>query len=403
MSDQIEENKEEKLETLVKWRMILGGDQADGTGITLSKELSEIDEALAALYEFDERYQFSYRDKESKSKEGGRGASSPNISRWLGDIRKYFPKTVVEVMQNDALKKPRLRDRMIFEPEILERAEPDVNLVATLMQMGKLIPSKTKATARKVVQKVVDDLMSKLEQKTIAAVSGALDRSARKQRPRHSEINWRATILKNLKHYQPQYKTIVPETLLGFGRKSRKSLKDIVLCIDQSGSMGASVVYSGIFGAVLASLPNVKTQMVLFDTAVTNLTEDLEDPVDLLFGVQLGGGTDINLAVGYCSELITKPDDTIMILITDLYEGGNAKQMHQRIHELVDSGVQVICLLALDDDGSPSYDKSHAEKLSSIGVPVFACTPDQFPDLMSAAIKKQDIFRWMGDRDIVLK
>lgn len=390
----------QELDILTKWRLILGGDEADGTQIKLPSNLQDIDEALSALYEYENRGDFEY---EEKSKAGGSEGSNPGVSRWLGDIRKYFPTKVVEVMQNDAMRYPELKQKMIFEPEILEKATPDVNLVAELMQLGKLIPDKTKDTARKVIQKVVDELMEKLEQKTIASITGAINKAQRNHRPKHNEINWHATILKNLKHYQEEYKTIIPEQLIGYGRKSRKSLKDIIICLDQSGSMGRSVVYSGIFGSVMASLPTVKTKMVVFDTAVADLTEDLKDPVDLLFGVQLGGGTDINLALGYCQELVTKPTDTILVLVTDLYEGGNPEQMHQRAKELVDNGVTVICLLALDDTGTPSYDKMHAEKFASIGIPVFACTPDMFPDMMAAAIQQQDLHRWLGDRDIVVK
>ncbi len=385
---------------LEKWRLILGGDEADGTGVKLTGELKSIDAALGALYEFERKDSFDYSQEKGK---GGQEGSNLGVARWLGDIRKYFPISVVNVMQNDALKHPELQRKLIYEPEILEQAEADVHLVATLMELGKLIPSKTKATARKVVQKVVDELMEKLEQKVIAAISGAIDKSSRNHRPKHNEINWPATIRKNLKHYQPKYKTIIPETRIGYGRKSRKSLKDIIICIDQSGSMGTSVVYSGIFGAVMASIPTVKTKMVVFDTQVADLTEDLKDPVDILFGVQLGGGTDINLAVKYCQELVNKPNDTIMVLITDLYEGGNVEQMHQRIKELTDAGVQVICLLALNDDGTPSYDKQNAARLSQIEIPVFACSPDMFPDLMAAAIKKLDLQQWCGDQGIVLK
>jgi Mg-chelatase subunit ChlD len=301
------------------------------------------------------------------------------------------------------MKHPELKQKMIFEPEILEKAEADVHLVATLMELGKLIPAKTKDTARRVVQKVVDELMEKLEQKTISALTGALNKSSRNRRPRHNEINWNETIRKNLRHYQPEYKTIIPEVRIGYGRKSRKSLKDIILCLDQSGSMGTSIVYSGIFGAVMCSLPHVKTKMVAFDTQVADLTEDLKDPVDLLFGVQLGGGTDINLALQYCSGLVTKPDDTILILITDLYEGGNATEMLQRTQELVDSGVQVICLLALNDEGTPSYDTQNAQALARMGIPVFACTPDKFPGLMAAAIQKQDINLWAAGEELMVK
>jgi predicted metal-dependent peptidase len=291
----------------------------------------------------------------------------------------------------------------MLEPEILEQATPDVHLVATLMELGKLIPSKTRDTARRVVQKVVDELIQKLAQHTQQAIMGALNRATRNRRPRYNEIDWNTTIRKNLRHYQAAYKTIIPEERYGYGRKTRRSLKDVVLCIDQSGSMGTSVVYSGIFGAVMASLPAIKTQMVVFDTEVADLTEDLKDPVELLFGVQLGGGTDINKALGYCQQIITKPQDTILVLITDLYEGGDAAQMRRRVTELVEAGVQVITLLALDDHGAPSFDSAHARFLAGLGIPVFACTPDQFPDLMAAAISRQDLVSWAGERDIVLK
>jgi VWA domain containing CoxE-like protein len=387
-------------QNLKKWRLILGADEADGTGCKLSGNDIQIDKALTALYDFDKKQKFDYLDAKGQ---GGSGASNPSVARWLGDIRTYFPQSVVQIMQNDALKQPELQRKLMLEPEILEQATPDVHLVATLMELGKLIPEKTKDTARRVVEKVVDELLRKLEQKTIAALTGALSRSVRNYRPRYNEIDWNTTIRKNLKHYQPDYKTIIPEIRVGFGRKSKRSLKDIVLCLDQSGSMGTSVVYSGIFGAVMASLPNVKTKMVVFDTVVADLSEDLQDPVDLLFGVQLGGGTDINLALKYCQEIITKPDDTIMVLITDLYEGGNVQEMQQRVVELVESGVQVICLLALNDDGSPSYDANNAKFFAKNNIPVFACTPDMFPDLMAAAIQRQDLNQWAGDNDIVLK
>jgi predicted metal-dependent peptidase len=290
----------------------------------------------------------------------------------------------------------------LFEKEMLENVEADVHLVATLMTLSKVIPDKTKDTARLVVRKVVDELIRKLLQPTQQAIVGSLNRSARNRRPRHNEINWHATILKNLKHYQPEYKTVIPETRIGYGRK-RTSLKDVVLCIDQSGSMGTSVVYSGIFGSVMASIPAIKTKMVVFDTAVTDLTEELTDPVELLFGVQLGGGTDINLALTYCKQIITRPNDTVLVLITDLYEGGSVEGMRKRAVELVAAGVQVVVLLALNDEGAPFYDHSNAQFLSNLGIPVFACTPDKFPDLMAAALSKQDIGLWAAKEDMVLK
>jgi len=386
-------------EQLKRWRLILGGEDADGTGVQLTGEDAGKDAALTALYEFDRKEKFDYDGPKGASM----GGSAPGVARWLGDIREYFPQSVVQVMQNDALKNPELQKKMMFEPEILEQAETNVELVATLMSLGKMIPAKTKDTARRVVQKVVDELMQKLAQRTISALSGALDRSTRNRHPRFNEMDWPTTIRKNLKHYQPEYQTIIPEVRIGYGRKSKRMLKDVVLCLDQSGSMGTSIVYSGIFGAVMASLPHVKTRMVVFDTEVADLSEDLTDPVDLLFGVQLGGGTDIERALHYCQEQIVQPEETILVLITDLYEGGNVEQMHQRAEELVSSGVQVICLLALNDEGAPAYDSRNAARFGEMGIPVFACTPDLFPDLMAAAIKKENIQQWAGDRDLVVK
>ena len=372
---------------LRKCRMILGGDQNDGTGYSLNNIDLHIDKTLEALY-----------DTERK---GGLGPSSPNVSRWLGDIRTYFPNTVVKVMQQDALKRLNLTS-MLLEKEMLENVEPDVHLVATLMTLSRVIPSKTKDTARQVVRKVVEDLMKKLSQPTQQAIAGSLNRSTRNRRPRHNEINWHTTILKNLKHYQPEYKTIIPETRIGYGKR-RRSLKDIVLCIDQSGSMGTSVIYSGIFGAVMASIPAIQTKMVVFDTNVVDLTDELDDPVELLFGVQLGGGTDINRALTYCQQIVQRPADTVLVLITDLFEGGDNQEMRKRAKTLAEAGVQIIVLLALNDDGAPSYDHHNAEFMASLGIPVFACTPDKFPDLMAAALSKQDIAMWAAKEDLVTR
>lgn len=374
-------------EQLRRWRLILGGDQNDGTSCSLDKTDLQIDKTLEALYD--------------SNRKGGLGASSPNVSRWLGDIRTYFPSSVVQVMQKDALKRLNLT-QMLLEKEMLQNVAPDVHLVATLMTLSQVIPEKTKDTARQVVRIVVDELMRKLAQPTQQAITGSLNRSARNRRPRKNEIDWKQTIQQNLKHYQEEYKTIIPETLIGYGRK-RSALKEVVLCLDQSGSMGTSVVYSGIFGAVMASIPALKTQMVVFDTAVADLTEELQDPVELLFGVQLGGGTDINAALQYCEQIITRPSDTVLVLITDLYEGGNENEMRKRFVQLSAAGIQVIVLLALNNDGAPSYDHENAQFLANLGIPVFACTPDKFPDMMAMALSKQDIAQWAAKEEIMLK
>ncbi len=351
-----------------RWRLLLGQEAEDILDIELEDEEQEIDRALSDLYESDGRQQ------------GGLAGSKPKVGRWLGDIRKYFPKPVVRIMQKDAMERLQL-DQLLLEPEILETLEPDVDLVVTIMSLKNVIPSKTKATARKVVAGVVAALKKRLKMPTYKAIRGALNRSVRNNRPKLGEIHWNRTIQRNLKHYQKDYKTIIPEQLHGFGRKSGK-LKHVILCIDQSGSMGSSLVYASIFGAVMASMSALKTTMLVFDTSVVNLTDQLKDPVDILFGVTLGGGTDINLALAHVDNIVDKPEDTVLILITDLMEGGNLNEMLGRARKLKRSGVNFICLLALNDDGKPFYSVENASSFAALGIPTFACTPDRFPGLM---------------------
>jgi Mg-chelatase subunit ChlD len=362
-------------ESARRWRLILGGQEADGTGVDLRGRDLALDRALQALYDSDRR--------------GALGSSVPSVARWLGDIREYFPGSVVQVMQRDAIERLDM-SRLLLEPELLDSLQPDVHLVADLIALSGAIPARTRETARAVVRKLVDELMAKLAEPTRQAVHGAIQRSARNRRPRPHDIDWARTIQANLKHYQPAYRTVIPEVRLGHGRR-RSSMRHVVLCIDQSGSMAASLVYSAVFGAVLASMPALTTSLVVFDTAVVDLTEQLEDPIDLLFSTRLGGGTDINRALAYCQELIRAPADTVLILISDLYEGGVELELVKRVAALVASGVSLVVLLALSDEGSPSFDAELAAQLATLGVPAFACTPDRFPDLMAAALQRSDL------------
>lgn len=330
---------------------------------------------------------------------GGLGSSNPNVSRWLGDVRKYFPSTVVSVIQKDAMDRMDLVS-LLSEPDFMEQVEVNIGMVTTLMSLGRKLPPKVRESARVIIQKLVRELEEKLTNPTKQAVKGALSKAVRNNRPKLREIDWDKTIKTNMKHYQADYKTVIPERLIGNGRLGQSIKKHIILCIDQSGSMGTSVVYSGVFGAVLASVSTMKTSMVVFDTSVVDLTENLTDPVEILFGVQLGGGTDINKALTYCQNLITRPDDTILILISDLYEGGNEQQMLRRVAEIKQSGVRFITLLALNDEGAPYYDSRNAARFASMDIPCFACTPDQFPSLMAAAIQQQSIYEWLNQNNL---
>ncbi|HMP18058.1 MAG TPA: VWA domain-containing protein, partial [Gemmatales bacterium] len=362
---------------------------ASGSGLecSLSEAEIEMDKVLEALYDSDRK--------------AGLGSSSPQVHRWLGDIRTYFPASVVQVMQKDALERLNLQ-QMLLEKETLETVVPDVHLVSTLLTLKNVIPQKTKETARQVVRAVVRELEKRLRNPMVQAIRGVLSRATRNSRPRAGEIHWHRTIQKNLKHYIPDQKTVIAEKLVGYGRK-QSALRDILLCVDQSGSMAASVVYSSIFAAVLASLRAVTCRMVVFDTSVVDLTDKLADPVDVLFGTQLGGGTDIHQAITYCQQQITRPSQTLLILISDLIEGGDQPGMIRRMGQLVQSGVQVIGLLSLSDDGKPSFDEQNASLLHRMGIPCFACTPDQFPGLMATALERKDLASWAARQEIVLQ
>jgi hypothetical protein len=378
-------------ERLRRWKLVLGS-ETEG----LSERDQRLAQALAQVYD-------SGADGERKSRRNvGHGASAPRVARWLGDIREFFPSAVVQVIQKDAFERLGLK-QMLLEPEFLAAVEADVNLIADLISLRSAMPDKTKETARLVVAKVVRQLLEKLESKTVEAVRGALNKRRRTSRPRFSDIDWPRTIRRNLQHWQEEHKTIVPERLVGYGRHARRSnLEEVILCVDQSGSMATSVVYSSIFAAVLASVPAIATRLVVYDTAVVDLTDDLKDPVEVLFGVQLGGGNDTPLALAYCERLVSEPVRTHLILVSDLYEGALSEQMLSRLQAFVNSGVSVIVLLALSDQGRPSYDAQNAAAIAAMGCPVFACTPDQFPDLMATALKRDDIAAWAASRDIAL-
>jgi Mg-chelatase subunit ChlD len=380
-----------------RWRLAVGAD--DSQASMLSGEDRRLSAALNALYGDGE----DKGQSDSRKRRGGLGRSAPRVAQWMGDIRSFFPQQVVQIIQKDAFERLDLK-QMLMEPEFLKAIEADVNLVADLISLRNVMPARTKDLARSVIADIVAKLIERLERRTAEAIRGALDKSRRTNRPRHRDIDWRRTIQANLRHYQPEHKTIVPDRLVGFMRKQRRlvDLDEVTLCVDQSGSMASSVVYASIFAAVMASLPVVRTKLVCFDTAIVDLTDDLADPVEVLFGVQLGGGTDINQAVAYCAERIERPTKSHLILITDLYEGGNGKELLQRMAALVRAAVNVVVLLALTDQGRPGYDANMAGAVAALGIPVFTCTPDLFPEMMAAALRRDDIAAWASGADVKL-
>lgn len=379
------------IEELRRWRLVLGKDSQQSLGgfcggaLDLSADQVLMDEALAAIYD-------ETGDEATDGRRGaGLGGSSPRLAKWLGDIRTYFTEDVVTVIQQDAIQRKGM-EHLLFEPEMLKNVQPNVQLVGTLMSLRGQIPERTKETARMVVRAVVEKIKLSLEQSIRQAVLGALNRNEHSPIPNVASIDWKWTIGRNLKNYNQELNRIIPERVYFFSRAQRSNNWSVIVDMDQSGSMADSVVYGAVCGSIFASLPALDTRVVAFDTEVVDLTEKCgDDPVDMLFGVQLGGGTDINKSVAYCEQFISDPARTLFILLTDLFEGGNEAQLVRRLGEMVASRVRVICLLALSDGGAPSFDDRLARRLAALGIPCFACTPQRLPELLEGALRGHDL------------
>lgn len=390
------ENKQAN--TLSRWRLILGQEAetalsgyGEGGSVNLSDEERIMDAALAAIYDETGSGSTGSPSPGGRGKGAGGGPSSVHLSKWLGDVRSFFPEDVVSIIQSDAMERKGWK-QLLFEPEMLAAVKPDIRLVGTLLSLKGKIPEKTKETARMLVQALVDDLVKLLETDIRRAVTGALNKRQHSPLPSLSGLDWKMTIQRNLKHYDTERRIIIPERFYYFDRARRSKEWTVIVDIDQSGSMADSIIWASVVGSIFASIPALNTRVVAFDTEIVDLTEQCaNDPVDMLFGIQLGGGTDIHKSVQYCEQFIEEPKKTLFIIVSDLYENGNQAGLVRRMRELREAGVRTMALLALSDEGKPSYDERLAKQLSRDGTPCFACTPALLPALVEGALKGQDL------------
>ncbi|MGN0683525.1 MAG: VWA domain-containing protein [Oscillospiraceae bacterium] len=377
----------EDTQILKRWRLILGAEsqeRMDSMGCGgLSEEELLMDSALSQIYG-------GSNGGESGEKGAGKGKSSPNLSRWLGDLRSLFSPMEVRVIQNDAINRCGLK-QLLFEPEMLDTLEPDISTASLLLTLKDQIPTKAKDNARAYIAKIVEDINRRLADDVKRSVTAALNRREHSPIPSAAALDYKMTIRRNLRCYDSERKLLLPEKFYFFERASHSGSRTVILDIDQSGSMGESVIYSSIIGCILASMSSLKTHIVAFDTQVTDLTEKCSDPVDLLYGIQLGGGTDIEKSIAYCQGLVSQPDKTTLFLVTDLCEGGNRAGLVRRLDELKESGVNVVVLLAISDSGSPCYDSTLARKVADLDIPCFACPPEKLPELLEQALKRSQI------------
>jgi hypothetical protein len=395
---------------LQRWRLILGkladdplkemacrGGLCAESDPLLSGDFCEMDEAMEAVYPSEEESELSKEEWEADKEKSGphgavKGRTFPKVAKWLDQIRNFFPSDVVVLLQNDAIERRGMKE-LLFEPEILAKVEPSVDLASTVLAMKNLVPEKAKAAARDLVRRVVEELRKKLENKFAQAIRGALDRNRHSPFRSLPNLDWQRTIRRNLKNYQPEFKTIIPEHMSFFSRQQRQNEWNVIIAMDQSGSMASSLIYGGIMGAILASMPAVETHVIAFNHEdVVDLTELCQDPVDLLFGVQLGGAEDYWKATCFCERFMHTPAKTLYILLADLYDTSpNEARFVKRMEFLLESGLKAVGLLAISDKGQPSYNENLANKLVKLGMPCFGCTPDKLPDLLATVLKGNDL------------
>ena len=375
---------------LLRWRLALGpGAEKVGPQFSLDSlralaggldvdpgRVGDLDDALSFVYE---------------ERSGGLGGSRPYIPRWLASLREFFRHDVVALVQKDAIEKKGLT-QLLFEPETLPFLEKNVELVATLLSAKGLIPDQAREAARSIVREVVDEIRKKLETEVRTAVLGAVRRDRTSPLRLARNIDWKRTIRSNLHGWDSARRRLTPERFYFWANQRRRHEWDVAILVDQSGSMAESVVYSSIMAAIFASIDVLRTRLLFFDTEIVDVTPLLDDPVDVLFTSQLGGGTDINRAVAYAEEhFIERPEKTLLLLISDLYEGGDRVSLVGRMRKLVDSRVKVVCMLALSDGGRPSYDHGTAAELGAMGIPCFGCTPRLLPAVIERVMRGQDL------------
>jgi VWA domain containing CoxE-like protein len=389
-------------QNLARWRLILGKSaeeplQRMGNCVgqpILGGDQNELDEALEAIYSGDEidKDEWESGDKRTGPHGAVKGRTFPKIAKWLDQIRNFFPKDVVVLLQKDAIERRGLK-QLLFEPEILANVEPSIDLASTVLAMKNMVPERAKAAARDLVRRVVEDVRKRLESQFTQAIRGALLRNQHSPFRSLPNLDWPRTIRQNLKNYNQELGTFIPEQLSFFSRQQRQNQWNIIIAMDQSGSMATSLIYGGIMGAILASIGAVETHVVAFNHEdVVDLTEHCSDPVDLLFGVQLGGAEDYWKATSYCERFMHTPAKTLYVLLADLYDTSpNTKRFVAKMEFLLESGVKAIGLLAISDQGKPSYNEPLAETLAKMGMPCFGCTPDRLPELLAGVLRGSDL------------
>lgn len=370
---------EKDLRQLNRWRLILGGYSSGqisfSPGASLENGIScmDLEEALDFLYDREQG--------EDVRRKGGMEQSHLTAATWITRIRELFPKETVEILERHALDTYGMKE-LLTDKEVLEKLEPNQELLKTILQLKHLMKGEVLDTARRIVKKVAEEISRKLEQELKRSLLGRIDRNASSSVPSIRNLDIRKTIRRNLKNYDTEQKTLMLEKVYFNQRTMKYSTWRVIIAVDESGSMLDSVIHSAVMAGIFTKMPMLETKLVIFDTQVVDLSAHLEDPVATLMSIQLGGGTYIGGALRYCETLMTNPHRTMVVLVSDLCEGGSPQELLGVSRSIIESGAKLICLTALDMAANPVYDRNMAQKLADLGAYVGAMTPEALGDFM---------------------
>lgn len=364
---------------LNRWRLILGSYSKNqigfGDGASLENGIScmVLEEALDFLY--------NREQGEDVRRQGGTEASRLTAATWITRIRKLFPKETVEILERHALDRYGMTE-LLTDREVLEKLEPNQELLKTILQLKHMMKGDVLDTARRIVKQVAEEIAKKLNQDIRKSLLGKVDRNAGSPVRSIRNLDIQKTIRRNLKHYDRENDRLMLEQVYFNGRTRKYSQWRVVIAVDESGSMLDSVIHSAVMAGIFAKLPMLDTKLIIFDTQVVDLSSHLEDPVATLMSIQLGGGTFITGALQYCETLIENPHRTMVVLVSDLCEGGSVSALLGVSRGIIESGAKLICLTALDMEANPVYDRHTAQKLADLGAHVGAMTPEALGDFM---------------------
>lgn len=365
-------------EALRRWRLTLGRYAQDQLGAPKGRD-QRMDGALDYLYG---------REYDKRGLKGRLGTLDPTqltALTWLGQARGAFPQDVFETLQMDAINRYGLTE-LLQSPEILAQIEPRQDLLPVLLGFHSRAPDALKVELRAVAQRVIDQIMARLKTRVEKSFSGRRNRFQRSNVASAANFDWRATLRANLARYDPDRQRIIAEELRFNSRVKRRLPWTVVLCVDQSGSMTDSLIHSAVLAAILSGLPGVKVKMVLFDTSVLDVSDQLTDPLDTLLSVQLGGGTDIGQAMCYCETLIEDPTRTVLALVSDFFEGSSERRLLGAIARLAEARVTQLGLPALDNTGRLWFNESLGAEAAALGMQVGAMSPDRFADWLASVM-----------------